>query len=112
LQAISKQNASGPTDPRSLLYFFPTMPAVKLAKLWQQWHQHKLTELAVQMARMAGRKLVHRSLLSHQRRKRYADRYVKIGHQVFYSLAPDELPKRARDIKNEDDVIIGTDERF
>lgn len=73
--------------------------------MWQTWHAHEMVELAVRMAQAVGRKLVHRSFLSRQRRLLYADRQVKVYREVYFCLSDEEMPKRALEADRGEAII-------
>lgn len=63
-------------------------------------------DLAMKLSRIDNRVLVHTSYLSRQAKLRYANKQIKIGHEVYFSLEFPEIPKRARIAWNGTDTII------
>ncbi|EEK59083.1 hypothetical protein PDJ82_26845 [Bacillus cereus group sp. TH43LC] len=81
-------------DPRQLLYHFPTLPAVKLAKLYQEYCFFKQLELAEDMAHKMGFILVPYECMHWQRKKAFGnDRKVKVGRNSYFMMQQNELTR-------------------
>lgn len=78
-------------DPRTLLYFYPKMPAVRFAKLITDFHNDEKLRMAEAIANSLGAFLVPSGCLHWRFRKNYSDRMVQVGYQTYYTLKREEM---------------------
>lgn len=89
-------------DPRQLLYHFPSLPAVKLAKMYQDYCFFKQLQVAEDMAKKLGYILVPFECMHWQRKKAFGnDRKVKVGRNSYFMMKQNELT-RSEEKKFED----------
>lgn len=84
-------------DPRTLLYHFPSIPAVKIAKLYQEYTFYKQLEVAEEVANNMGYLLIPYVCVHQKRREKLSqDRKVKIGRNSYFMMAKNEMTMKER----------------
>lgn len=83
-------------DPRSLLYHFPSLPAVTYAKLMQIYSFNQSLEVAESVANFSGYILLPARCMNWKRVKGHFERRVKVGKHNFYMMREYELTKFER----------------
>lgn len=85
------------SDPRQLLYHYPTMPVIRYAKLAADFYQDQLLRLAEDLAARQGFILVPASCLSWRKKQEIAsERQVSIGKHSYYMMRHDEMTQSAQ----------------
>lgn len=80
------------SDPRQLLYHFPSISAIRYSKLASEFYHRKMIEIAEEMARLNGRILVPSCCIHWKRKADIEEKYkIKIGKHMFYILEPSKL---------------------
>ncbi|MED4570976.1 hypothetical protein P9302_16050 [Brevibacillus agri] len=84
-------NSDPVKDPRTLLYFYPKMPAVRFAQMVSEYHNDDKLRMAESIAHSLGAYLVPSSCLHWRFKQQHADRKVQVGYQTYYSLRREEM---------------------
>lgn len=82
-------------DPRTLLYFYPKMPAVRYAQLITDYHNDDKLRMAEAIAHSLGAFLVPSTCLHWRFKQNHADRKVQVGYQTYYTLRREEMTEGA-----------------
>lgn len=80
-------------DPQTLLYQFPSIPAVRFQRLSRDYYFWKLVQIAERIAAITSRLLVPRECLHWQRKQQFRDRQVMVLKSSFYVLSEAEMTK-------------------
>lgn len=85
-------------DPRTLLYFYPSMPKVLYAKKMATFAFYYALDAAEQVAHRLGYVLVPYECLHWARRKTFAaqGRKIKIGRRTYYLMRQNEFTKNEK----------------
>ncbi|PFZ53522.1 hypothetical protein COF76_27535 [Bacillus wiedmannii] len=84
-------------DPRNLLYFTPSLPVVRFAKLYQEFAHYKQLQLAESMARKFDCILVPLECMNWRRAKQFGhDKKVKVGRNSYFMMHPSELTRNEK----------------
>lgn len=79
-------------DPRALLYFFPSLPKVRFAKILNEFYYYKTLESVEEAANKMGFILLPRACMNWQRCRDYSeDRKVKVCGRTFFMMKINEL---------------------
>lgn len=102
------------SDPRSLLYHYPSLPIVKYAKLMQKYSFNQALDVAENMAHRLGYLLIPSACMHWQRIQKYgSDRRVKIGKFNYYLLRLDEMTKSEfRKLEKYIEEMTGNDRKY
>lgn len=83
------------SDPQTLLYHMPSMPAVKYARLSNTYQNYTLLLKTEQLAKQLGYLLVSAECIHYRRRQKLIDdnRRIKLSGRSWYTLRPSEMTK-------------------
>jgi hypothetical protein len=86
------------SDPRQMLYHFPSMSAVKYAKMASTFYHWKMVQTAEELVKIHGQYLIPSSCI-HWKRKEDIDlkKKIKIGKHVYYILRLDEMTDKEKE---------------
>lgn len=75
-------------NPYQVLYFNPSIHAIKFARMAEKWHNHKDMEILKKVANITGFHLIESSKLNWRQRDKFRDLKFKIGYYVYYLIPP------------------------
>src|SRR5690625_1345195 len=82
------------TDPRQLLYHYPSMSAIRYAKLSSNFYHWKMVEIAEELARIQNMLLVPSPVLHWRKKQDIEEKHkIKIGKHMYYLVEPEKLTK-------------------
>lgn len=80
------------SDPRSLLYHYPSLPVVKYAKLMQRYSHLQALDVAEDLSMRQGYVLLPSSCIHWERVRKYGpERRIKIGRYSYYLMRLKEM---------------------
>lgn len=82
-------------NPMHYLYHNPSCNAQKYARIANEIYRNRMLCAAEDVARSCGKLLVPTSCLHWEFRGKVADRRVRLGREVYYVLAQDEIPPQS-----------------
>lgn len=81
-------------DPRTLVYHFPSMPSIKVAKMYQEYTFYKQLQVAEEMAQNMGYILIPYKCIHQKRREKFSyNRKIKIGRNSYFMIALNEMTR-------------------
>lgn len=82
------QKKKKPVNPYQVLYFNPSIHAVKFAKMAEKWHNKKDLEILQKVADITGFILIESSKLNWRQRDKFRELKFKIGYYTYYLIPP------------------------
>lgn len=80
------------SDPRQLLYHYPSLPIVKYAKLMQRYSHLQALDVAEDLSMRQGYVLLPSSCIHWERAKKFGqERRIKIGRKSYYLMRLQEM---------------------
>ncbi len=85
------QKKKKPVNPYQVLYFNPSIHAVKFAKMAEKWHNRKDVEILEKVSDITGFHLIESPKLNWRQRDKFRDLKFQIGYFVYYLIPPGQI---------------------
>lgn len=82
-----------PANPYQVLYWNPSLPVVKFAKMAQKFHNARELEILQRCAALAGYVLAPAGALNWRQKQKWKEASFRVGREVYYFLAPEQAAR-------------------
>lgn len=78
-------------DPRNLVYLFPSIPATEYKRRTDDYYRYVCLQALEKVAAMTGKIVVPAVCIHWERKKKLADRRVKLFTKTYYIVEQNEI---------------------
>ncbi len=83
-------------NPATLVYLFPSISRITLAKKFQAWHDDLSIEQLRGLLRITGHVAFPSHALSPSTKEKMKENRIRLGHVVYYVIPENFIPRNAK----------------